>query len=172
MAIGARARLRREASAKQRAPLLLKKRREIFKRAEEHVAARMRDRDAIKRWIGDCVTLPTAPLLALEELQKLRARGDAALSSTTPQVPPSPCALPRPESPPPPNHHHHHPDAPARTHAHAPASSPPQEPVAGLIPYRTDAYELPHWSTTCLLFQLFSLLGCSATRLGSGSGSG
>ena len=84
-----------------------------------------------KHWGGDCVTLPTAPVLALEELVQLRARGDAAVSSTA-----------------------------------------PQEPVNGLVPYRTDAYELPHWSTTCLLFQLFSLLGCSAARLGAGSGSG
>ena len=32
--------------------------------------------------------------------------------------------------------------------------------------YRTDEFELPHWSTTCMLWQLFALLGCTAVSLG------
>ena len=43
-AIGARARSRREASARKRAPLLLKKRRELFKRTEHFVAERVKVR--------------------------------------------------------------------------------------------------------------------------------
>ena len=179
VAIGARARSRRKASAKQRAPWLLKKRRELHQRTERQNVQVVRDRDRIMKFKHDCITLPTAPVLALEELQKLRARGDAAISSTTPQVPTAPAhcrADPSPKPSPSPNPSANPtPGAPARSHAHAHAharaSCPPQEPVTGLVPYRTDAYELPHWSTTCLLWQLFSLLGCSAGRLGSRSGS-
>ena len=43
-AIGARARMRREASAKQRAPLLRKKRHELFKHTEKFVAERVKVR--------------------------------------------------------------------------------------------------------------------------------
>ena len=44
--------------------------------------------------------------------------------------------------------------------------TPQLQPVNGLVPFRTDAYVLPHWSITCMLWQLFALLACSAAQLG------
>ena len=126
VAIGARARSRRKASAKQRAPWLLKKRRELHQRTERQNVQVVRDRDRIMKFKHDCITLPTAPVLALEELQKLRARGDAAISSTTPQVPTAPAhcrADPSPKPSPSPN-----PSA-NPTRAHPPAATPTPTPT-------------------------------------------
>ena len=126
VAIGARARSRRKASAKQRAPWLLKKRRELHQRTERQNVQVVRDRDRIMKFKHDCITLPTAPVLALEELQKLRARGDAAISSTTPQVPTAPAhcrADPSPKPSPSPN-----PNA-NPTRAHPPAATPTPTPT-------------------------------------------
>ena len=85
-------RQKRETTSKRRAPYLLKERRKIHKRVEEAVKERMSRWDGVPRAGGwgpprqGAVTLPTAPLLALEELRELRKRGVAALSLTTPQV--------------------------------------------------------------------------------------
>ena len=135
MAIGARARARRKASAKQRAPWLLQRRRELHQRVQQQNLAVVRGRDRIMKFKHDCITLPTAPVLALEELQKLRARGDAATSSTTPQVPTAPAhcrADPSlaPTLDPNPNANANHPrpppprPPPARTPTAAPEESP------------------------------------------------
>jgi hypothetical protein len=88
---GERARQRRETSSKRRAPYLLEKRRQIHKRSEDHVHEWNSTWDRVPRsWARPrrpgAVTLPTAPLLALDELRELRRRGVAALSLTTPQV--------------------------------------------------------------------------------------
>ena len=89
---GARTRQRRETSSnKRRAPYLLEKRRQIHKRYEDAVDEwntnwnRVRHSGGLEKVQG-AVTLPTAPLLALEELRELRKRGVAALSLTTAQV--------------------------------------------------------------------------------------
>ena len=102
---GARVRQMRETSSKRRAPYLLQERRKIHKRVEEAVKDLMNDWDSVPRSGGwgpprqGAVTLPTAPLLALEELRELRKRGVAALSLTTPQVTTAPSAATTPRTP-------------------------------------------------------------------------